>query len=151
MKILVVDDEIIQLKSMRSGLRTEGHEVILALNGEEALKQFQVDIDQFDLIITDYFMTGINGMDLIKAIRVKNKSIPVILMTAYGDKKLLLEALQNQCDGFIDKPFSLDQLLSEMNRVKPQGTGSRYNLRQHNIDPDSKPIKANGGKNDEAK
>ncbi len=118
MKILAVDDEPIQLQCIRSGLRTEGHQVIPARSVEEALKQLNDSPDQIDLILTDYIMAGASGLDLLKAVREKNRSIPFILMTAYGERELVVEALKNNCDGFIDKPFSPEQLLAEIERVK---------------------------------
>jgi len=122
MKILVVDDENMQLKSMRIGLRTEGHSVVTALSAEEAIELVKADIAAFDLIITDYLLAGISGLDLLKAVREEKQFIPVIMMTAYGKKELVIEAMQNQCNGFIEKPFSLERLLLEISRVKNHRT-----------------------------
>ncbi len=116
MKILVVDDEPMQLKSMKIGLRTEGHSVVTAESAEEALKMLKSD-PAIDLIITDFLMAGMTGLDLLKTIRALKSAIPVILMTAYGKKDLVVEAWKNQCSGFIEKPFSLEQLLTEITRV----------------------------------
>ena len=116
MKILVVDDEPMQLKSMKIGLRTEGYSVVTAESAEEALKLLKSD-SAVDLIVTDYLMAGMTGLDLLKAIRSFKSTIPVILMTAYGKKDLVVEAWKNQCSGFIEKPFSLEQLLAELTRV----------------------------------
>ncbi len=121
MKILVVDDENMQLKSMRIGLRTEGHSVVTALSAEEAIELVKADSEPFDLIITDYLLTGISGLDLLKTVRAEKQFIPVIMMTAYGRKELVIEAMQNQCNGFIEKPFSLEWLLLEIARVKNHG------------------------------
>lgn len=117
MKILVVDDEPMQLKSMRIGLRTEGYTVVTTESGEEALNLLKSD-PAVDLIITDFLMAGMSGLDLLKAIRAEKSAIPMILMTAYGKKALVVEAWKNQCNGFIEKPFSLEQLLTEISRVR---------------------------------
>ena len=90
MKILVVDDENMQLKSMRIGLRTEGHSVVTALSAEEAIELVKADSEPFDLIITDYLLTGISGLDLLKTVRAEKQFIPVIMMTAYGRKELVM-------------------------------------------------------------
>ena len=116
MKILVVDDELMQLKSMKIGLRTERHSVVTAQSAEEAHELVKTD-PSFDLIITDYLMPGISGLDLLKAVREIRPFVPVILMTAFGRKDLAIEALKTQYTGFIEKPFSLEQLLGEMTRV----------------------------------
>lgn len=119
MKILVVDDEIMQLKNLKIGLQTECHSVVTAQSAEEALEQVDKAGDEpFDLIITDYLMPDISGLDLLKALREKEQFIPVIMMTAYGKKDLVIEAMQHQCSGFIEKPFSLAQIVIEIDRVK---------------------------------
>jgi DNA-binding NtrC family response regulator len=119
MRILVVDDEIMQLQNLKIGLHTEGHSVVTAQSVDEALDQVKkADAVPFDLIITDYLMPDISGMDLLKALREKEPFIPVILMTAYGKKDLVIEAMQHQCSGFIEKPFSLEQMAIEIARIK---------------------------------
>ena len=70
MKILVVDDEIMQLKNLKIGLQTECHSVVTAQSAEEALEQVEKAGDEpFDLIITDYLMPNISGLDLLKTLR----------------------------------------------------------------------------------
>ena len=119
MNILVVDDEVVQLESLRRGLRTRGYQVLEALSAEEALKCFtHSNMNKIDLVLSDYLMPGMNGIELLKRIRNHHGSLPVILMTAYGEKDLVIEALRNRCDSFIEKPFTLDQLMQEIERVK---------------------------------
>lgn len=117
MRILVVDDEVTQLIGLKIGLRTEGHIVATAESGEEALEGIKAESSPFDLIITDYLMAGMNGIDLLKEVRKMVPFVPVILMTAHGTKKVLIEAMQNECSGCIEKPFSLEQLVDEIARV----------------------------------
>lgn len=117
MNILVVDDEILQLKSIKIGLRTEGYSVATAQSGEEALQLLELAPKPFDLIITDYFMPNFNGLELLQEVKKRRAFIPVILMTAYGRKNLVIEALKQECSGFVEKPFDLDQLLAEIKRV----------------------------------
>jgi DNA-binding NtrC family response regulator len=129
MKILVVDDESIQLKNLKVGLQTEGYSVVTAQSAKEAIAHVKNAVAApFDLIITDYLMPDISGLDLLKSQRKQAQFIPVILMTAYGKKELVIEAMQHQCSGFIEKPFSLEQILLEIARVmnlKFQNAGSR--------------------------
>ncbi len=117
MNILVVDDEAEQLDSLRVGLKSRGFKVFEALNAEDALKRLNHGHEKIDIVITDYAMPGMNGMELLKKLREKNKTLPVILMTAYGKKDLVIDALRNSCNSFIEKPFTLDQLLKEIDRV----------------------------------
>jgi len=117
MNILVVDDEAEQLDSLRVGLKSRGFKVFEALNAEDALKRLSHGPEKIDIVITDYAMPGMNGMELLKKLRKKNNMLPVILMTAYGKKNLIIDALHNNCNSFIEKPFTLDQLLKEIDRV----------------------------------
>ncbi|MGD9082653.1 MAG: response regulator [Desulfobacterales bacterium] len=114
--ILVVDDKRVQLKTLRRGLRTKGYHVVEAINGKEALEHLVKD-SKIDIVLTDYAMPEMDGIELLKKIRENNKTIPVIIMTAYGDKNLVIEAMHHRCNGFIDKPFDMDELLEEIKNI----------------------------------
>ena len=118
MNVLVVDDDRVQLETLRRGLRSKGYHVFEALDGNEALKNLLLAAsNRIDLVLSDYVMPGMNGIQLLKEIRRDYRSMPVILMTAFGERDLVIEALRNRCDGFIEKPFTLDQLVEEIERV----------------------------------
>jgi DNA-binding NtrC family response regulator len=116
--VLIVDDEIVQVENLRIGLSSRGYHILQALNGLEALSLIENDANQIDLLITDYAMPGINGMELLQIIRRRHGNLPVIMMTACRQRDLVLEAWRNQCNGFIEKPFSLDRLIDEIDKVK---------------------------------
>ena len=118
MNVLIVDNEIDQVENLRIGLSSRGHYVLMAMSGHEALNLIEKDVPGIELVITDYAMQEINGIELLQNIRWKYGSLPVILMTAYRQRDIILDALRNQCNGFIDKPFTLDQLMHEIDRVK---------------------------------
>jgi len=118
MNILVVDDETFHLQSLGLILRRWGHDVLEALNGEDALKLFEGRRkSKIDLIITDYAMPVINGIELVQVIRDWIEDIPAILMTAYGDKDLVIKALRRGFDGFVEKPIMIDELKEEIDRI----------------------------------
>ena len=119
MNVLIVDNEIVQVENLRIGLSSMGHHVFQALSGHEALSLIENEADQIDLVITDFAMPEMDGIALLQNIRWRYGNLPVIMMTAYGHRDLVLDALRNQCNGFIDKPFTLDRLLQEIDRVKP--------------------------------
>lgn len=116
MNILIVDDERDQLDSLRRGLRSRQHHTVEALNASAAMTALQAEAP-IDLVITDYAMPGASGIDLLDWIRKKQHDLPVIMMTAFGDKQLVVQALNNHCNGYLDKPFTLVQLLSEIEKV----------------------------------
>ena len=118
MNILVVDNNTVWLKTLKRGLNISGHEVIEAMSAHEALEKLSSpDTPAIDLVLTDYVMAEMNGIDLLKKIRMIYGSLPVIIMTAYTENSLLIEAFRNHCNGFIEKSSSLDQLMQEVNRV----------------------------------
>ncbi|NVL89431.1 MAG: response regulator [Desulfobacterales bacterium] len=125
MNILVVDDEKVQLETLKRGLRSKGHEVAGALSAKDAIRHLEDSTlrhlkngAKIDLVLTDYSMPEMNGLELLKRIRKDHGSLPVIMMTAYGEKDLIIDALRNRCDSFIEKPFTLDQLMQEIERAK---------------------------------
>jgi len=115
--ILVVDDEVVQIETLSRGLKRQGYKVDHALNGKEALKKIHNKLTKVDMVLTDYAMPGMNGLSLLKNIRKSEQKLPVIMMTAYGDKEIIIDALRNRCDSFIEKPFTLEQLMEETERA----------------------------------
>lgn len=117
MNILIIDDNPEQLTSIELSLKIKGHTVFIAEAGKEALNKLKDKYFVIDMVVTDYAMPKMNGLELLSKIRKKDPLLPVVIMTAYGEKELLVQALRSGCDGFIEKPFTPDQLLSEIERV----------------------------------
>jgi DNA-binding NtrC family response regulator len=100
-KILVVDDEEIMRDMVADTLELNGHRCSVAANPQIALEQISV-IDP-DLVISDFKMPGMTGMDLLKAIKKDRPFQPFLMMTAFGSIEIAVEALQNGADHFIVK------------------------------------------------
>lgn len=135
MNILIVDDETNQLAGLRVGLQSRNYKVLTASSGKEVLEFLNNYHDKIELIITDYVMPGMDGITLLKKIREGNKSLPILMMTAYGEKDLVVDALRNRCDGFIEKPFSLDQLIKEVERVRVDTNQNTYSHQLNELIP----------------
>ncbi len=88
--ILLVDDNRLGLIARKSVLEELGHRVKTASNGEEALELFRQA--RFDLVVTDYKMPGMNGLELIRQIRALAPAVPVILISGYADALGFTEA-----------------------------------------------------------
>jgi two-component system, NtrC family, response regulator len=101
--ILVVDDEKNYLLVLKELLGGEGYEVVIAHSASEALKIFQ-EIE-LDLVITDMKMPGMNGMELLEALKEKDLHLPVIMMTAYGTVEKAVESMKKGAYDYILKPF----------------------------------------------
>lgn len=117
MKILVVDDERTALETLARGLRLRGHTPILAQNAVEALRHVCDPGRDVDLVITDYLMPGISGVELLKAIRSTHPLLPVIMVSGHGSSSMLCEALKHGFSGFIPKPFTPERLNREISRL----------------------------------
>ena len=132
MNIMIVDDEIVQIESLRRGLRSRGYSVSHASNGMEALDQLTKNATAIDLVITDYSMPSMNGIELLREIRRQYGNLPVIIMTAYGQKELVIDALRHRCDSYIEKPFTLDHLIHEIERTRKhvRETGLTHRISQ---------------------
>ena len=117
MNILIVDDDLTQLETLRRGLRSKGYNVLEASTGKEALNLFEdTKTDQIHLILADYVMPEMNGLELLKKIREKSNSLPVIIMTAYVQKKLLIDVMHLNGTSVIEKPFTLHKLHCEIQK-----------------------------------
>jgi DNA-binding NtrC family response regulator len=108
-RILVVDDEKNQREIYRLILEDAGYEVSTAQSGEQALKL--VSESRFDLVLTDYKMTGMDGLSLLGELTKHDPSIIVILMTAHGSVESVKGALRGGAFDYLEKPVDRDQLL----------------------------------------
>lgn len=118
MNILLVDDEHILVESLTIGLEIRDYKVFAANSAQQALDLLQTKGHMIDLVITDYMMPAMNGMELLVAIRKIYPTLPVMIMTAYAQTSLVIEALRNHCDAFIEKPFTPETLVSEIERIR---------------------------------
>jgi NtrC-family two-component system response regulator AlgB len=115
-KLLIVDDE----KNIRSHLATffegAGHQVKTAENGQQALALISVD-PSFDLMLTDYRMAEMNGVELLQETRRHAPSLAVILMTAYATVENAVATMKAGAYDYLTKPFTLDQVEHVVNRA----------------------------------
>jgi len=106
--ILYVENDTITRLTMKQYLKKKFKTVYEATNGVEALKKFRDN--KPDVILLDIYMPYINGLEVTKKIREINETIPIVIITAYTKKELLLEAIELNLTKYIIKPFTKDKL-----------------------------------------
>ena len=128
MKILVVEDEKDLNRVITKHLKKNNYSVDSCFDGEQALDY--VLYGEYDLIITDIMMPKIDGYELIKQLRVKGNSTPVIMLTAKDslDDKIL--GLDSGADDYIVKPFEFDELLARIRVLMRRNYGFTTNIIQ---------------------
>jgi two-component system, NtrC family, response regulator AtoC len=141
-KILVVDDEATIRMSLVETLGAEGYAVTDAETGEEALALCHGG--GFDLLVTDLKLPGISGLDLLRALRNQNRTLPVILMTAYGDVGTAVDAMRLGAYDYINKPFKLEKIRRQV-RGALRATDADPTAA---VEPDSGPPPLGAGRGD---
>ena len=110
-RILVVDDEPQLTRVLRTGLKSRGYEVRAAADG---LTGFETFSDWHpDLVITDLAMPNMDGLELCRQLRAVSQ-VPIIILSAKGEEKIKVEALDIGADDFVTKPFGIDELLARI-------------------------------------
>jgi len=112
MRILIVEDETGIVQFLQQGLEEEGYEIATASDGLMGLEIAQKE--NFDLILLDWLMPKMNGLDVCKTIREKNKSTPIIFLTAKDTIQDTIEGLKAGANDYIKKPFSFDELVERI-------------------------------------
>lgn len=132
MKILIAEDDFIARKVLSNFLTKYGA-IDVTENGQEALRLFTRQLkhgEGYDLICLDIMMPRLNGHETLEAIRkveeeqinTSGKRAKIIMTTALDDSQNILKSFNNQCDGYITKPYSWDKLETEMHRVLKMGS-----------------------------
>src|SRR6476620_2537757 len=110
-RILLVDDEPQLTRVLRTGLKSHGYEVRAAADG---LAGFETFSDWHpDLVITDLAMPNVDGLELCRRLRSISQ-VPIIILSAKGEEKIKVEALDVGADDFVTKPFGIDELLARL-------------------------------------
>jgi two-component system KDP operon response regulator KdpE len=123
-RILVVDDEPQLTRVLRTGLKSRGYDVRVAADG---LAGFETFNDWHpDLVVTDLAMPNMDGLELCRRLRAIS-AVPIIILSAKGEEKIKVEALDLGADDFVTKPFGIDELLARirasLRRAKTQPAG----------------------------
>jgi two-component system, OmpR family, KDP operon response regulator KdpE len=121
-RILVVDDDPSLLKALRIGLTARGDEVLVARSGSEAMAQ--VALAAPDLVILDLGLPDLDGLDVCRRIR-EFSEVPIVVLSAYGDERRKVEALDSGADDFVTKPFGMAELEARLRVALRHGVAAK--------------------------
>lgn len=116
-KILIVDDSESIREALAFGLIEAGFDVCKAINGKDALPYF--DQNKFDLLLTDFHMPEMNGLELIKEVRKmdEHRFLPVLVLTTEAQQDIIRQAKEAGATGWLMKPFEIEKLVTTIRRV----------------------------------
>ena len=115
MRLLVVEDEKKVASFIAKGLSEESYVVDVAYDGEEGA--FMATENDYDLIILDLMLPKLNGMEVLKRLRDKGKSGPVLILTAKDSIDDIVAGLEGGCDDYLTKPFAFAELLARVHAL----------------------------------
>jgi nitrogen regulation protein NR(I) len=111
-RILLIEDDASAGAALQKVLRTEGYDVDHARRGDEGLAQARAG--SYDLVLTDFRMPGLSGLELIAQLHATNPRLPIIMMTAHGTTETAIEATKLGACEYLTKPFEADELLDRV-------------------------------------
>ncbi len=124
-QILIADDEQVQREMLEGFLSKQGYGVGTAADGRQALEKFKGG--SFDLILTDYRMPGMDGIELLRELKRLNPEVMVVILTAFGTVGTAVAAMKEGAYDYLNKPIDLDELLLLIGRVEKDVGLSREN------------------------
>ncbi|HEX5588289.1 MAG TPA: response regulator transcription factor [Acidimicrobiia bacterium] len=123
MRVLVVEDEPRMATLLARGLREEGYSVDVAHDGNDGL--WRATEDDYDAIVLDVMLPGINGLDLCRGLRASNRWAPVLLLTARDSIDDRVQGLDAGADDYLTKPFSFAELAARVRALVRRQSGAR--------------------------
>jgi DNA-binding NtrC family response regulator len=118
-RVLIVDDEPFNLDLLEQELTDRGLAIERALDGAAALRA--IEASRPDLVLLDYMMPGMNGLDVLREVRASEVDVPIVMMTAHGSIELAVEAMKLGAYDFVLKPFEPDHIALTVQKALEHG------------------------------
>jgi len=125
MHILIVEDEERLAKALKKGLEMKGYAVDWLADSEKALSRILLYRNEYDLVILDLMLPGIDGATITASVRAENVTVPIIILTARNETEHKVDLLNRGADDYVVKPFSFEELLSRINAVLRRPTSAK--------------------------
>jgi len=124
-RVLIIDDEAEIRRNLTVGLTQEGYNVVACPDGISAIHELNGAREKgiaYDYLVTDIFMPDIDGLKILKVIKVQYPDLPVLVITGFGDDSLKMTALSEHNTGYLDKPFEIPDLVKALDELSPGST-----------------------------
>jgi DNA-binding response OmpR family regulator len=122
-QILIIEDDPHIAEGIQLNLELKGYQASIASDGPSGLQQWREV--QPDLIVLDIMLPGIDGLSVLRNIRLEDERIPILILSAKGDIEDRIEGLAHGVDDYLAKPFNLDEFLLRVDRLLLRGEWSR--------------------------
>jgi len=113
-RILVAEDEFLSQKLIEADLKSKGYNCTVVNNGEKAVEA--MDSENFDLVIMDISMSGMDGLEATRKIRVGKKDIPILALSAFPEDDYKQQSLNAGMNEFINKPYQREDLFGKIKK-----------------------------------
>ncbi|HOP26119.1 MAG TPA: response regulator [Candidatus Sabulitectum sp.] len=124
-RVLIIDDEAEIRRNLTVGLTQEDYSVVACPDGISAIHELNQARNRgvaYDYLVTDIFMPDIDGLKILKVIKNQYPELPVLVITGFGDERLMLTALSEHNTGYLDKPFEIPDLVEALEELSPGKT-----------------------------
>jgi DNA-binding response OmpR family regulator len=141
MRLMVVEDEKNMAGLLKAGLEEEKHRVTLAFDGATALEL--AGIYEFDVIVLDVMLPGLDGIEVARRLRSKHNQTPILMLTARVACGDIVKGLDNGADDYLTKPFSFEELLARiraLGRREPHTCPIKLRVADLTLDPASQHV-----------
>lgn len=149
MRILLVEDEVSIANFIREGLEEEGYAVDTAYNGRDGLRLALDNLEEYDILVLDWMMPGLSGIEICRQVRRENQKIPIIFLTAKDSVDDVVFGLEAGANDYLRKPFAFEELLARIRvllrtpageQTVFQAVGIELNLETHLVTKNGQPV-----------
>ncbi len=126
-RVLIIDDEAEIRRNLTIGLTQEDYSVVACPDGISAIHELNSARNKgiaYDFLVTDIFMPDIDGLKILKVIKNQYPDLPVLVITGFGDERLMVTALSEHNTGYLDKPFEIPDLVEALEELSPGKTAT---------------------------
>lgn len=126
-RVLIIDDEAEIRRNLTVGLTQEDYSVVACPDGISAIHELNQARNKglaYDYLVTDIFMPDIDGLKILKVIKNQYPDLPVLVITGFGDERLMVTALSEHNTGYLDKPFEIPDLVEALEELSPGRTAT---------------------------